>query len=88
MHAIKTLLTFLSAVASLVVTAGVGLVVVIVFAGPHSDILPSWLQVVVFAASWIAIVAIPALIARPTWRRLHAGVRRGAGAPSNTGYGP
>jgi hypothetical protein len=68
----------LAAVASLVVTAGVGFVVVIVFAGPHSDILPSWLQVIVFAAAWIAVIAIPTLVARATWRRLHVGAQQAA----------
>ena len=67
----KVLLTALAALISLVVTAGVALACVLVLAGPHSDILPSWLQVVVFILGWVAVIGVPIAAGAFTWRRLH-----------------
>lgn len=66
----KWLLTLLAFVGTLVVTAAIAFVVVIVFAGPHSDLLPSFLQPVVFIAGWLAVLGVPFIAARATWRRL------------------
>ncbi len=72
--AMKRLLTTLAILFSFVATAGVALVIVLVFAGPHSDILPSWLQPVVVVLGWVAVIAIPALVGRAIWRRLNRNV--------------
>ena len=56
-------------VATLLAVAGLALAVVIVFAGPHSDMLPAPLQIVVYVAGWAAILVVPFLAARAVWRR-------------------
>lgn len=67
----KVLLTAVASLISLVITAGVALACVLVLAGPHSDILPTWLQVVVFILGWVAVIGVPVGVGRFTWRRLH-----------------
>jgi hypothetical protein len=67
----KGFLTAVASLLSLIVTAGVALACVLVLAGPHSDILPSWLQSVVFILGWAAVIGVPIAVGRFTWRRLH-----------------
>lgn len=43
---------------------------VLVFAGPHSDLLPAPLQVIVYLLAWAALLGLPAWAARAVWRRL------------------
>jgi len=75
----KGFITVVATLLSLIVTAGVALGCVLVLAGPHSDILPSWLQGVVFVFGWAAVIAVPITVGRFTWRRLHqAGVAQQA----------
>jgi hypothetical protein len=81
----KGLLTAVVVLLSLVFTAGVALAVVLVFAGPHSDILPSWLQIVVGALGWLAVIAVPIVVGKATWRRLH---RNGVAQQGAPGDGP
>jgi hypothetical protein len=75
MRIVATILTYLLA---LVVVACVAFVVVIVLAGPHSGLLPFWLEGVVGAAGWLAVLVVPALLARKVWRRF---VRNGGNTP-------
>ena len=55
---------------ALVVVGAVALVAVVVLAGPHSDMLPQWLQVVVFILGWVAVLGVPGYVARKVWLRL------------------
>jgi hypothetical protein len=45
---------------------------VILFAGPHSDLLPSVLQPPVLILGWLTVLAGPVLVARAVWRRVGA----------------
>jgi hypothetical protein len=56
----------------LVLIAGVSFVVVIFLAGPHSGLLPQWLEVGVIGLGWMAVLVLPFLTARKVWRRLGA----------------
>ena len=64
----KILATILAYVVSLVLVAGVAFVVVIVLAGPHSGLLPYWLEGVVGATGWLAVLLLPIMLARKVWR--------------------
>ena len=81
-QSMKHLVTAVAVLISIVVTAGVALAVVLVFAGPHSDILPAWLQGVVFVLGWAAVIAVPILVGKTTWRHLNRGVAQ-QGAPGD-----
>ena len=65
----KILATFLTYLLALVVVACIAFVVVIVLAGPHSGLLPSWLEAVVGAAGWLAVLVLPVILAHKVWRR-------------------
>lgn len=41
-------------------------------AGPHSTVLPRWLQPVAVAGFWGVFLTVPPLIARGVWRRMAA----------------
>ncbi len=66
---VKILSTILAYLLALVVVACIAFVVVIVLAGPHSGLLPYWLEGVVGAAGWLAVLVLPILLARKVWRR-------------------
>lgn len=58
----------LACVASLALTASLAFVGVILLAGPHAGLLPSWREVVVLVPGWITVLVPPALAARVVWR--------------------
>lgn len=58
--------------ATLVLVAAGAIVAVLVLAGPHSDILPMPLQIVVYGLAWVVVLLLPALAARAVWRRTGA----------------
>ncbi len=70
MKDVRLLLATLVFVATLVPTAVVAFFVVVFLAGPHSDVLPRWLQPAVVVLGWIGVIVIPLVAARRTWRRL------------------
>jgi len=45
-------------------------VIALFVAGPHAGLLPAWLEAIVLAAGWLAVLILPALAARAAWRRL------------------
>lgn len=60
------------ATAFLLTLLGVGAIAaaaVIVFAGPHSDILPMPLQIATYILAWVAVLGLPVFAARAVWRR-------------------
>lgn len=55
---------------ALVVIAAAAFFGVMVVAGPHAGLLPQWMEAIVLAAGWIAVLVVPVLAARRVWRRL------------------
>lgn len=56
--------------ASVLVVAAVAFVAVLFLAGPHAGLLPHWLEAVVLALGWLAVLVVPFFPARAVWRRL------------------
>jgi hypothetical protein len=69
---VRGFLTGLTYLVSLLVVAALSLGTVLLVAGPHSGLLPGWLEGVVLALGWIAIFLVPMLPTRWVWRRLGA----------------
>jgi hypothetical protein len=63
-------LTALAFFAALLVIGVAAFVMVIVLAGPHSDMLPQSLQVMAAIAGWLAVLVLPVLVARGVWKRV------------------
>lgn len=74
----RFLVTGLVYVASLAGVAVVAFFVVMLLAGPHSEMLPRGVQAVVLVLGWSAVLVLPALAARAVWRRLTGRRPRGA----------
>lgn len=55
--------------ACLAITAAVAFFSVLLIAGPHAGLLASWLEPVVLAIGWLAVLVVPVLVARAVWRR-------------------
>ena len=70
----KILATILTYLLSLAVIACLAFVVVIVLAGPHSGLLPDWLESTVAVAGLLSVLIFPVLLAHKVWRRLGARV--------------
>ena len=60
----RILLTALFYAASLVLVASVPFFLVLLLAGPHSDMVPGGLHVVTILLGWVSVLALPALAAR------------------------
>ena len=56
-------------VASLAIVAIVSFFAVMVVAVPHAGLLPQWLEVIALGLGWVAVLVLPALVARAVWRR-------------------
>ena len=65
----RWIFALLAWVASVAVLAPVCFFAVIFLAGPHSSLLPGWLQSVVLLLGWAIVLVAPFLIARAVWRR-------------------
>jgi len=61
--------TAVAYIVSLAVVAAFTLFAVLILAGPHAGMLPSWLEPVVLGAGWLAVLVLPVLVARAVWRR-------------------
>jgi hypothetical protein len=66
---VKLIATAAAYLVSLAVISPVTLFVVLLLAGPHSDLLPSWLQLPVLVLGWAVILVAPVLISRKVWRK-------------------
>lgn len=77
MRILSTLFAYLIALA---VVAAVAFFVVMFLAGPHSGLLPAWLESVVLIQGWLAVVVLPVLAARWAWKRASPEASRVAGA--------
>jgi hypothetical protein len=67
---VRFVATAVAYIASLVVVAALTFFTVLVLAGPHAGLLPSWLELVVLGLGWLAVFVLPVLAARAVWRRL------------------
>jgi hypothetical protein len=71
---------YVLAAAAFLVTLGAvavtTLLIVIVLAGPHSDILPMPLQILLYLLAWAAVLVVPVLAARAAWRYTGGGNAR------------
>ena len=65
----RVLITAITYVAALAAVAAIAFVVVVVFAGPHSSILPNWAAAAVLGLGWLAVAVLPVLSALKVWRR-------------------
>jgi hypothetical protein len=61
---LRDALTALALFAALLGIGVAAFVMVIVLAGPHSDMLPPSLQVMAAIAGWLAVLVLPVLVAR------------------------
>lgn len=68
----KYALTALTYFVSLALIGVVSFFVVIFFAGPHADLLPEPLEVVVGIVGLLAVLVLPILAARTVWKRMGA----------------
>jgi hypothetical protein len=59
-----------------VLLAPVFFVVVLVLAGPHSSVLPSWMQLAVLVIGWLALLVAPVPVARAVLKRIWPAVPR------------
>lgn len=66
----KVVATAVAYMVSLAVVAALSFFAVLIFAGPHAGLLPSWLEPVVLGIGWLAILVLPVLVARVVWRRI------------------
>lgn len=65
----RVLVTFIVWSASFAVLAPVCFFVTVLLAGPHSSMIPSWLQPPVWLLGWLVLLVVPILAARAAWRR-------------------
>lgn len=56
-------------VLSLAATAALALVVVMLLAGPHTGLLPQWMEQAVLALGWLAVLGVPVLVTSRVHRR-------------------
>jgi hypothetical protein len=66
---VRYVLTAAAFLATLVVVGAATIFAVLAFAGPHSDMLPKPLQILVYVLAWAVLLGLPALAARAAWRR-------------------
>lgn len=65
----RVLIAFVAWSAALAVLSPIVFVAMVVLAGPHSSMLPSAAQPVVWLLGWAAVLLVPVLVARMAWRR-------------------
>lgn len=66
----RILLTCVAYLISLLLVSAISFLVVIIIAGPHSGILPAWLEKVVLFSGWVAVIVIPIMAAFKVWSKV------------------
>jgi hypothetical protein len=74
----RWLLVLLAWVGSAALLAPVCFFVTLFLAGPHSSMLPGFLQPLVLLLGWAVFLVAPLLVARAVWRRTGRGPGAGA----------
>lgn len=73
---VRILVTAIAYILCLAAVAALSFVIVLLLAGPHAGLLPSWLEPVILGLGWLAVFILPILAARGVWRRFgNAGPR-------------
>lgn len=54
---------------ALLLTAAAAWFLVLLLAGPHAGLLPSFLEVTIIVMAWLLVLLLPVLAARAAWRR-------------------
>jgi len=75
---VRWLLALLAWLGSLVLLAPLCFFAAIVLAGPHSSILPSFLQPLALVLGWASVLVVPVWFARVVWRRVGRASAKGA----------
>lgn len=71
------LLTGLTWLTTLALTAALTFGAVLLVAGPHAGLLPAWMEAVVIAAGWLIVLVVPAWTSHRAWRHLTASRQKG-----------
>lgn len=66
----KVVATAVAYMVSLAIVAALSFFAVLILAGPHTGLLPSWLEPAVLGIGWLAVLVLPVLVARVVWRRI------------------
>lgn len=66
---LKYLIPALVYLASLVAVAALAFAVVLVLAGPHSDLLPPAVQIAVIVLGWLSVLILPIVCAFQVWKK-------------------
>ena len=66
---LKVVAAALAFLVALPVTGALAFFAVMFLAGPHGGVLPDWTHTWVLALGWLAILAVPVLVARKVWLR-------------------
>ena len=74
----RVLVAFIAWSAAFAVLGPVCFFVTVLLAGPHSSMLPSWLQPPVWLLGWLVLLVVPILAARAAWRTGRSTSRRRA----------
>jgi uncharacterized membrane protein YjgN (DUF898 family) len=65
----RWLMAFIAWSATTAVLAPICFFVAVILAGPHSSMLPSFLQPAVVVLAWLVLLIAPPWLARRVWRR-------------------
>jgi hypothetical protein len=65
----RWLMAFIAWTATTAVLAPICFFVAVILAGPHSSMLPSFLQPAVLVLGWLTLLIAPLWVARRVWRR-------------------
>lgn len=65
----RVLLSAVAGALTLLISAPLLLLGVLLLAGPHASLLPDWLELPVLALAWLLLILLPTLAARWVWRR-------------------
>ncbi|NLO79122.1 MAG: hypothetical protein GX093_02240 [Xanthomonadaceae bacterium] len=69
-RASRLLAAALAYAVTLVAVAVAAILAVLILAGPHGGLLPSWTKPFVLALGWLAVLILPAWLVRWVWGRL------------------
>ncbi len=66
----RLLIAAIAYLVSLVAVATISLVVILLLAGPHADVVGGPWEMVVLAIGWLTVLGLPSYIAYRVWRKL------------------
>jgi hypothetical protein len=70
----RLLLVAATYLGALVLVTPIVFAIVIFLAGPHAGLLPQALEVAVMITGWLAVLILPALVARAVWKKFERNV--------------